>query len=79
MMDYFSTSDLNTAAVIISSFKIEPIRLDKSKDGRVWFVFKKIKGLEAFIDNFWQKKLKVEPLTFATAQKHLKNQIYQRA
>lgn len=77
-MQNFETTDFNTAALIISQFGIEPEYLDRSDQSRIKFVFKRIEGLDELLEAYWRKELRIEPLTFTTAQKLLKQQIYNR-
>lgn len=78
MSSYFETTDLNTSALIISVLGKEPEYLDRSEPDRIKFVFKRIEGLDELLESYWRKELKIEPISFATAQKFLKQQIYNR-
>lgn len=78
MNKYFNTPDLTTAATIVTVLNMEPDHLDRSDPSRIRFVFQNTESLDQLLDQYWRKQLKVEPISFAMAQKFLKQQLYNR-
>lgn len=71
---YFTTS-LNLGAVLIC-LGISLDSVIKNQDGKSTFVFIRTPQLDEIVENFWQKKLRVEPNSFWEAQRFLKSRIY---
>ena len=78
MKNFFKTQDLNLAAAIVSSFGQQPHYLDRSEAARIYFSFERAEKLDSFLEKYWRRELKIEPISFAMAQKFLKNQIFNR-
>ena len=71
----YYTSDLSLAATL--SFKFPIDHLDKSNPRRVLFYFKSSEEITKLVDQYWKKKLKVEPQTFFAQIRTIKNMIYE--
>jgi len=78
MNNTYETTDFTIASAIISSFNIYPEFLDRSDPSRIRFIFPKLEGLDQLLNAYWKRELKVELNSYASAQKFLKNQIYNR-
>ena len=75
IMEQYKTSDLALSAALISyNFKLES--MEKEKSGRFYFIFNKTNELETFIQEFWLKKLYIEPISYYQNIKFLKNTIH---
>lgn len=75
MKGTYETTDFNTAAILIySGIQLEDI--DKSDVKRAKFIFKNIGGLKEVLDEYWEKKLLIEPIKFSMIQKEIKSRLY---
>lgn len=73
--NYFYTNCLDLSVTLLcKSYTLETI--DTEPSGKATFVFKNDKGIESVIDEYWQNKITVDPLTFVTIRKTLKSRIY---
>ena len=72
--NYFKTSDLTLATTLSLHFPI--IKLERLNPHKVVFVFDHFPDLDQMVEQFWQNKLYVEPLQFASQLKNLKTRIY---
>lgn len=73
--NYYYTSDLSLAATL--SFKFPIDHLDKSNPKRVFFYFKASEEITKLVEQYWKKALKVEPQTFFSQIRTIKNMIYE--
>lgn len=71
----FETTDLALAAALYTACKLES--LNKSDPRRVIFVFKACAEIDKLTDDFWNKRFKVDALTYFSALKTLKSRIYE--
>lgn len=72
---YFTTSELPLcAALICLEFSLDS--LDKTNPQRTIFIFKQSKNLDKTVDDFWQRKIRLEPLAYFEATRYLKSRIY---
>ena len=78
MKNFYQIPDLNLGATILAVSGINLDSLDRSDPERIRFVFCREEGLDQLLESYWRKELRVEPISFAMAQKYLKNQIYNR-
>ncbi|HLL60640.1 MAG TPA: DUF5659 domain-containing protein [Candidatus Nitrosocosmicus sp.] len=72
--NYYSTSDLALAATISLFYPLESI--DKTNPHKAEFLFKRDASLDQLIESYWRRELKVEPQTFFTQLKFIKNRLY---
>lgn len=49
---------------------------EKDESGRLIFIYERSKDLEEFMDEFWNKRVRVEPLDFAQAMRTVKDAIH---
>ncbi len=73
----FFTSDLGCSATLIS-LGHELMHLDKSEPRKVKFIFKKVKGIEETVDNYWADKIEIKARSLIDNIRMLKNRIYSR-
>lgn len=74
----FSTFDLGLAAVLVT-LKYELLELDKSNPKKIRFLFKRAKGIEQTINDYWDDKIQLPAQSLLNNQKLLKNRIYSDA
>ncbi|OGM63611.1 hypothetical protein A2893_02660 [Candidatus Woesebacteria bacterium RIFCSPLOWO2_01_FULL_39_25] len=73
--DLFETTDLHLASVLLSiGYTLEYI--DKREPHKAVFVFNRNDKLENFVQAFWARALKLEPLSVLTSLKLIKNRLY---
>ena len=72
----FFSSDLALVTSISIFFPI--VEIDKQNPRKVLFKFSRNKKLEAFIDRYWKKELRIEPRSFFDQLKALKARIYEQ-
>lgn len=71
----FTTYDIFLSSTLVDlGFKIEA--LDRTNEKRIEFCFQREKGLDKAIQAYWAHKLRVEPQSFSSNLKNLKNRIY---
>lgn len=75
-MEYFTTSDIGTAAVLIS-LGYEFQGLDDTDGVRKIFLFEQASSIGETIGLLYQGKLRVDPLALLSAFRMLKNKIHQ--
>lgn len=72
---YFSSSDLALCATLVAlGFNLDS--LDKTNPQKTFFVFNRTPELEISVQSFWDKQIKIEPISFFEAQRFLKSRIY---
>lgn len=71
--ELYSTTDMELATVLSINF---PIKEMVNNGGRGSFVFENSDELQDFIDNYWNKRLTVEPSSLFIALKYIKNRIH---
>lgn len=71
----FSTFDLGLAAVLVT-LKYELLALDKSNAKKIRFFFKRERGIEQVINDYWDDKIQLPAQSLINNQKMLKNRIY---
>lgn len=72
---YFTTSELPLCASLIClNFSLDS--LDKTNPQRTIFIFKQSKELSKAVNDFWQRKIRLEPLEYFEATRYLKSRIY---
>lgn len=71
---FFSTSDLALTAVISLSQPVESI--DKSNPSKAIFYFRRTTALENLLQEYWQRKLQIEPQQYFQQLKVIKARIY---
>lgn len=66
------------SSVVLRSFDIPPIKLEKNQNHQVTFIFQipKDKG-EQLLKDFWNRKLSVEPRRFIENINELKTRIHE--
>ncbi len=73
--NYYFTSDIDVASTLICKgyalIKITPLNQMKAT-----FVFKNHPALEDVVNGFWNNRIEVNPLEFATIRKNLKSRVY---
>jgi hypothetical protein len=72
--NYFSTSDLPLAATISLWYPLDSI--DANRQDKVNFLFKRDKGIDELVENYWRRNLRVDPIDIFNALKLLKSRIY---
>lgn len=73
--NYFTSSEFALCAALLTlGFSLDS--LDKTNPQKALFVFKRSSDLDKTIQVFWNKQLKVEPISFFEAQRFLKSRIY---
>lgn len=73
---FYKTSDLPLAVTLSLYFPL--ISVDKSSPRRARFAFEKTGVLEEFIDRFWRRELRIEPIEFSNQTRVLKTRIYSK-
>ena len=73
----YNTSDFCLAAYLLTK-SIPIVRTGRDLDNRVTFVFETSNRLNLLIDEYFQMKAIIEPMAFFSAQKRLKQIIYQK-
>jgi len=77
-LDYnkmFLTFDLGLASSLIS-LGYELWNLEKTNPKKVQFIFKRGKGIDIAINDYWADRLKINARTLFDNQKMLKNRLY---
>jgi len=76
-INFFRTSDLPLVATLqLNGYQIDS--LDRSNPSRVVFVIERNGTLDKLLQDYWARKLRVEPLGFFESLKSLKTRIYQQ-
>lgn len=74
--NFYRTTDLGLVATLrLLGFTIVDM---ERHSGQIIFVFKTSKKLDGVINDFWNKKLMVEPLSLVNSLKDTKSLIYQK-
>lgn len=74
MYQHYNTSCLQLASALTSSgFKIASY---EKIDQKVMFYFPASHEISLFVEDYFLWKIKVDPLAYANAQKHLKNYLF---
>ena len=77
--NWYSTPDLALASTISLWYPIEAI--DRSNPNKARFLFKKDKesnkNFNQLIEDFWKRKLRVEPQTYFNQLKTIKARLYE--
>ncbi len=72
---YFKTSDLLiTSYLIYSGYTLEQI--DRANKSKAVFCVLRDKNIDQIIEDYWQKKLLVEPIAFFNTIKEIKSRLY---
>lgn len=71
----YETSDFQLASFLLAN-NIKLLNIDKISNTRVSFVFENSKACGNYVTEYASLESSVEPITFASAQKKLKNLIY---
>lgn len=72
--ELYEVNDLALATTISIFFPIDCIQ--KKKDKRVIFFFKRTPELEKLVEGYWRRELKIEPQMFFYQLKLIKSRIY---
>lgn len=73
---FYQTTDLALISVLqLLGYPIQ--KTERNESGRVTFFIKNDSKLEQIIQDFWSRKLKVEPLAYFESIKATKSRIYQ--
>lgn len=72
----YETTDLALAATLYISFEL--MSIDRADPRRVIFVFEAKAEIDKLIEDFWNKRYKVDALTYFSALKTLKSRIYEQ-
>jgi hypothetical protein len=72
--EYYRTADLALATAISLFFPIASI--DKENPRKAYFIFRKDKALDAFLESYWHGELKVEPQGYASQLRVIKARLY---
>ncbi len=72
--NYYETHDLPLAATLALSFPIEAI--ERGPSGRASFTFERARSLDALVEAYWRRELKVEPQAYSSQLRLLKARIY---
>lgn len=76
MNNKYQTCDLNLATTLIYFWY--PIQdINKSNTSRIEFIFNDTERLSDILDKYYRKQLQVEPISFLSNLKLLKQRIYQ--
>lgn len=73
--DYYSTSDLALATAISLYYPLEV--MDRTSPHKAYFIFKRDKKLDQFIQAYWKDDLKVSPLVYFSQLKLIKARLYE--
>lgn len=71
----FSTYDLGLSVVLVT-LGYELLKLDRSNQKKIRFVFKRERNIERTANDFFNDKITLPALSLFNAQKNLKNRIY---
>lgn len=72
---YENITDLDLASAIVASgLTLESV--DKTNPNKVAFLFERGERLDHIKEHYWKRQLTLEVMSFAEAQKYLKNLIY---
>jgi hypothetical protein len=70
----YKTSDLALATALSLFCPIKT--LEKINAHKVYFIFKKDKGFEKLLDQYWRQELKVQPQAYFNQLKIIKARLY---
>lgn len=74
---YFHTTDINIASILMTlGFSLQGV--NKSNPNKILFLFTDSSKIEKTINEFYARKIKVEPLELFYSQRLLKNIIFSR-
>ncbi len=71
----YKTSDLGLAAAIY--LYLPQVEIVKAKNNRLIFAFPLTEKVTSIVESYWQRSLKIDALSYYTAEKHLKTQIHE--
>lgn len=72
---YFSSSELSLcSALIVLGFTLHSLKKDTPQ--KTIFIFEKSKELDTTVNDFWQRKIRLEPLAYFETTRYLKSRIY---
>ena len=74
--EYLKTSDICLATTISLWYPLDSI--ERTGESKVVFLFKRDEQLDELVQAYWRKELKVEPQSYFSALKFLKNRIHER-
>ena len=74
-MEKYKTSDLGLASALMT-IGYNVVEIDKTNVKKMLFVFKDSENLQEDINNYWNRKLEVEPTEYFNSMKALKTRIY---
>ena len=76
--EFFESSDLALASALYClGAKLDTV--DRTNPRRAVFVFQREKGLDALVQAFWARTLMVDAMGYFTAQRQLKQRLYEPA
>lgn len=71
----FETTDLHLASVLLSlGFSLDS--LNKQEPHKAIFIFLRNDNLDSVISDFWDRKLRLEPISILTSLKLIKQRLY---
>ncbi|MDI6809815.1 MAG: DUF5659 domain-containing protein [Candidatus Eisenbacteria bacterium] len=74
---FYRTADLALAVALSLSFPMEAIERENPQNPRrAYFVFKKTPALDASVETYWKRALKVEPLAYFEHLRSIKARLY---
>jgi hypothetical protein len=72
---YFSTTDLFLATVVSLFFPVDSV--DKTNPRKTVFYFKREIALDEIVENYWARRLQIEPQALLTQLKSIKTRLYE--
>ncbi len=72
--DFYKTSDLALATVLSLFYPLEAV--DRTNSRRAFFIFKRSQELDALIEKYYKRQLKIEPATFFERLSFIKSRLY---
>ena len=73
MSENYSTYDMNLASILSVKYSLIEI---VNEDGRGRFIFEDSDDLRQFVQDFWDRKLTIDPIALFDAIKLVKNRLY---
>ncbi len=78
--NYFKTSEFTLICVLSClNFPIEAFARDSRNPEKIIAIFQKTEKLSRAVENFWERKIKVEPISFWATVREIKSRIRSEA
>lgn len=75
--DLYKTTDLALAAMISIHYTLQAI--DYSNPQKAIFIFKREEELDALVESYWKRELKVDPKRYYNELRFIKGRLYEKS